>query len=118
LLFHLEDVRGARVRAAAPAPPASPFPAAPPADAAFEAAFDEAFTRLDREGGSYNFVSLADLRRALPLERAAFDAHLRRLRAARRYALSPDDGRQGLTEGQRAAAVMEDGIPLLYVSRR
>ncbi len=107
LLFRLDDVRGRRVSAAAPAPPAG-----------FEAAFDEAFARLDRAGGSYNFVSLVDLRRALPFDRATFDAQLRRLREAGRYTLSAAEGRHGITEEQRGAGITEDGTLLLFASRR
>jgi biotin operon repressor len=116
LLFRLEDVRGARAAASAPARPVpvSPGPAAPPP----EAAFDEAFTRLDRETGSNNFVSLPDLRQALPFERAAFDARLRQLREVGRYTLRAVEGGYGLTEAQRAAGITEDGTLFLFVSRR
>src|SRR5262249_41724751 len=65
-LFLLEDVHATRPR---PVPP--PAPLAPPAD--FARRFDDVFERLNREKGSNNFVSLVDLRRALPLDRAAFD---------------------------------------------
>jgi hypothetical protein len=112
LLFRLEDVWGTRK----PAPtPTAPTPTTLPD---FAAAFDEAFARLDREGGSHNFVSLVDLRRALPSERSAFDAQLRRLREAGRYTLSAAEGRHGISEEQRAAGVLDEGSLLLFVSRK
>jgi hypothetical protein len=114
LLFRLEDVRGAST---APSPP-KPAPEVTAAPAGFEAAFDEAFAQLDRQSGSYNFVSLVDLRRAMTWDRTAFDAQLRRLREAGRYTLSAAEGRHGITEEQRAAGITEDGSLLLFASRR
>jgi hypothetical protein len=116
LLFLMEDVRGPRA-AAAPSRFAPETPAAPP-PADFAAAFDEAFARLDRQAGSPNYVSLADLRKALPVDRAAFDAQLRRLRESGRYTLGAAEVQDGLGEEQRAAGVVEDGSLLLFVSRR
>ncbi|HEX5273521.1 MAG TPA: hypothetical protein VFW33_23660 [Gemmataceae bacterium] len=113
LLFRLEDVRGGGPTA--PAPPAGQR-LREPGD--FAGAFEEAFSRIDRQGGGYNFVSLVDLRRALPLDRAIFDSQLRNLREAGRYTLSAAEGRHGLSDEERAAAVAEDGALLLFVSRR
>jgi hypothetical protein len=76
------------------------------------------FERLNREKGSHNFVSLVDLRRALPMDCAAFDAALQELRRAGRYTLSGAEGRHGLTPDERAAGISEQGTLLLYVSRR
>jgi hypothetical protein len=90
----------------------------PPLAEAFARAFDEAFARLDRQGGGYNFVSLAELRPALPCDRAAFDAGLHALRVAGRYTLSAAEGRHGLTAAEREAGVSEDGTLLLFVSRK
>ncbi len=118
LLFRLEDVHGGRPAAAAPREQRAPGTDVRAGGSDFDAAFDEAFTRLDREGGSYNFVSLVDLRRVLPFDRAAFDVHLRRLREARRYSLSAAEGRDGLAAEQRAAGILEEGTLLLFVSRR
>jgi hypothetical protein len=84
----------------------------------FTARFDEAFDQLDREKGSSNFVSLVALRRALPLDRAAFDAGLVELRRAARYTLSGAEGRHGISDEERAAGIPEHGTLLLYVSRR
>jgi hypothetical protein len=113
LLFRLEDVRA--LQPPAPAALARPTPAA---TADFATAFDEAFARLDRQAGSYNFVSLVDLRQALPFDRAMFDAELKRLRGAGRYTLSAAEGRHGITEEQSAASITEEGTLLLFVSRR
>ena len=88
----------------------------PPAD--FATAFDAAFTQLDREAGSTNFVILTALRRALPFSRAAFDAGFRRLREAGRYTLSPAEDGHGIDEKQRKAGIHEEGTLLLFVSRR
>ncbi len=118
LLFFLEDIRRGRqpdgkVAAAAvqPAPPGEV-----PAD--FARAFDEAFQRIDRAKGGHNFVSLVELRRALPMAPDAFNAELRELRIAGRYTLSGAEGRHGLTPEERQAGVVEDGALLLYVSRK
>ena len=84
----------------------------------FAEVFGRAFEELDRRGGAHNFVSLVDLRAQLPMARAAFDAELQKLRLAGRYGLSSAEGRHGLTPEERAAAIMEDGALLLYVSRK
>jgi hypothetical protein len=98
--------------APAPAPPAP----APPAD--FARRFAEAFDRLDRARGSHNLVSLVGLRRELPVDRAAFDVELQRLRRAGFYSLSAAEGRHGISTEEREAAIPEDGSLLLFVSRR
>jgi hypothetical protein len=118
-IFFLDDVhRGrpsdGRVIASAPSPPTPPREAAPD----FGRAFDEAFSRLDREKGAHNFVSLVDLRRALPTAPDGFDAELRKLRLAGRYTLSAAEGRHGVTPEERQAGVVEEGSLLLYVSRK
>jgi len=84
----------------------------------FTGAFEDAFSRLDRQAGGYNFVSLADLRPAVPCDRAVFDTGLRELRLAGRYTLSAAEGRHGLTLAEREAGVNEDGTLLLFVSRK
>ncbi len=93
-------------------------PVTPAAPGDFEQQFDAAFNRLDRATGAHNFVSLLDLRRALPLDRPAFDAGLNRLRFAQRYVVSAAEGRHGLSPEERDAGITEDGALLLYVSRR
>lgn len=80
--------------------------------------FDAVFARLDRAAGGHNFVSLVDLRRELPLGRAAFDTELRQLRLAGRYTLSAAEGRHGLSATEQEAGIVEDGTLLLYVSRK
>jgi hypothetical protein len=91
----------------------------PAATEDFRSAFDEAFDRLQRRPGAEDFVSLLDLRRALPaFDRAAFDAGLGRLRAAGAYSLRLADGRFGISPEERDAGVpTPDGALLLYVSR-
>jgi hypothetical protein len=95
-------------------------PAAVPAPAPLDFAtrFDEAFQEIDRQTGSHNFVSLVDVRRAMPLERTDFEEGLRRLRQAGRYTLSGAEGRHGITDEERAAGIQENGAVLLYVSQR
>ncbi len=113
LLFFVGDMRrGASLS------PLSPLPEGERGAVVFEPAFDAAFARLDRDRGGHNFVSLVDLRRAVPLPRTDFDAGLNRLRAAGRYTLSAAEGRHGLGDEERAAGLAEDGVLLLYVSRR
>jgi hypothetical protein len=97
-------------------PPSEPKPVPPPQD--FAHLFDEAFVRLDREGGGHNHVSLVELRRAVPVERARFDAELQQLRRSGRYSLSAAEGRHGLRAEEQDAAIHEDGSLLLFVSRR
>jgi hypothetical protein len=80
--------------------------------------FERAFVELDRGAGAHNFVSLAELRAALPMARHAFDSGLQELRRAGRYGLSAAEGRHGLTPEERDAAIVEDGTLLLYVSRK
>jgi hypothetical protein len=109
-LFLLKDLHRGR--------PASAPLHAPAAPAAFEPAFAEAFDRLDRQAGAHNFVSLVELRRALPVDRAAFDAGLRQLRLAGRYGLSAAEGRHGVTADEQEDGILEDGTLLLYVSRK
>jgi hypothetical protein len=91
--------------------------ALPSAFCLLPSAFDEAFERLDRQGGGHNFVSLVALRQALPLEREAFDQQLRQLRQAGRYTLSAAEGRDGISPEERAAGIAEEGGLLLFVSR-
>jgi hypothetical protein len=120
ILFLLGDVRGA----AEPQPHEVSTECSTEAasdscqpDAAFGRSFDEAFQRIERQRG-HNFVSLVDLRRAVPVDRHAFDAGLEVLRRAGRFTLSGAEGRDGLVPEQREAGIEEDGSLLLYVSRR
>jgi hypothetical protein len=106
LLFLVSDL---------PTPPV-PVPTEPPAD--FARRFDEAFGELERRARMPNFVSLVDLRRALPCEREQFDAELRQLRLTGRYTLSAAEGRYGIQPDEQAAGIREDGALLLYVSRK
>jgi hypothetical protein len=100
-----------------PSPSVVPVPtAAPFAD--FARDFDAAFQQLDSGRGSHNFVSLLDLRRALPVDRPTFDAELRSLRLAGRYTLSAAEGRFGISSEEQEAGIYEDGSLLLYVSRK
>jgi hypothetical protein len=84
----------------------------------FAAAFEAAYARLDRERGGHDFVSLVDLRRALPYDRQTFDGELRKLRRAGLYTLSTAEGRHGLTLEEQDAAIREEGTLLLSVSRK
>jgi hypothetical protein len=110
LLFLLSDVGAAPPARAQPAPP-RPAPD-------FARAFDEAFGQLDRQRGGHNHVSLVELRRAVPVDRATFDAGLQDLRRAGRYTLSAAEGRHGISPADQEAGLHEDGALLLYVSRR
>jgi hypothetical protein len=80
--------------------------------------FEEAYGRLDRQGGGNDFVSLVDLRRELPYDRETFDSELRKLRRAGLFTLSTAEGRHGLTPEEQTAAIREEGTLLLSVSRR
>jgi hypothetical protein len=111
-LFLLADLG---VPSPAPKPAAAPKPAPTPD---FARKFEEVFERLDRERGSPNLVSLVGLRGELAVDRATFDAELQRLRRAGRYSLSAAEGRHGISDEERGAAIPEDGSLLLFVSRR
>src|SRR5262249_3508807 len=120
--FLLADLRAVPPRptvapVAAPTPAASTAAPAPVLD--FASAFEEAFRRLDAMQGAHNFVSLVELRAALPdFDRAAFDAGLHALRG-KQFTLSAAEGRHGLTRAGLDAGIREaDGAPLLVVSRR
>jgi hypothetical protein len=90
-----------------------------PAAAVAEADFDRAFDAEDRQNGGHNFANLAAVRAALAVPRPVFDALLHQLRRAGRYSLSAAEGRRGaLSAEDLAAAVMEDGQALLWLSRR
>lgn len=85
----------------------------------FELDFAEAFERLNRDGGSHNFVSLSWLRFALSgFERDTFDLGLLGLRRRGLYTLSPADGRFRLSQDEKQAGISEDGQLLTFVSRR
>ena len=84
----------------------------------FASLFEEVFARLDRDSGGHNHVSLVDLRRAVPLGRAVFDAELQQLRRGGRYSLSAAEGRYGLRTEEREAGIQEGESLLLFVSRR
>jgi hypothetical protein len=122
LLFLIADINAGSVPARPPAllqpsaPPSEPAPAPVVMDFAYR--FDEAFARLDRDRGGHNHVSLVELRRAVPIDRTAFDAGLQDLRRAGRYTLSAAEGRHGLRAEEQDAAIHEDGSLLLFVSRR
>jgi hypothetical protein len=112
-LFLLQDLHtGRRLPEATSKEPAASVPAD------FGSLFDQMFQQLDRQGGGHNFVSLVELRQALPVDRATFDAQLRQLRLAGRYTLSAAEGRHGLRPLEQEAAITEDGTLLLYVSRK
>jgi hypothetical protein len=119
VLFFLEDVhRSPQATKPIAGPTLRPALTAPAAPADFARAFDDAFNQIDRQKGAHNFVSLVDLRRALPLPPERFDAELRQLRIAGRYTLSAAEGRHGISPEERAAGIQEDGSLLLYVSRK
>lgn len=91
----------------------------PLAPSDFAVAFEEAYTRLDREKGGSDFVSLVELRRALPsYDREMFDSELRKLRRAGLYTLSTAEGRHGLTPEEQEAGIREEGTLMLSVSRK
>jgi hypothetical protein len=85
----------------------------------FAARLQAAFDELDRRKGSHNFVSLVDLRRAMPdVGREQFDAGLRQLRLAGRFTLSAAESVHGIQPDQRDAGIEEAGTLLLYLSRK
>ena len=128
-LFLLEDIHSSRPAGTVAAPPATPSradesqethethqPHEPPSD--FAPRFDEAFAQLNRRNGDINFVSLVEMRKALPMPADSFNAELRTLRVAGRYTLSGAEGRHGISSEEHTAGIVEDGSLLLYVSRK
>lgn len=114
LFFRLESVQHGSVESI-PQPSLEPVT---PKELNFSAAFEAAFERLDRERGSYNFVSLVDLREALPhIPRELFDASLQQLRKQQRFWLKSAEGFNGLRPEEKAAAIPEEGELLLHVSK-
>lgn len=96
--------------------PVAPRAAEPRAAEGFDAAFDAAFAHLDTN--RTNSVSLVGLRRELSsFSREEFDRGLQNLRRDRRYGLSAAHEPRGISEEQRAAAIVEAGTVLLYVSK-
>jgi hypothetical protein len=105
---------------AAPAPSTRPSTTHAPATAIpFEEAFDAAYDQLEQRPGSENYVSLVELRKALPaVDRKTFDAKLLELQAAELYYLRQADGRFGFSPEEREAGIRtDDGALLLFVSR-
>lgn len=85
----------------------------------FEQAFNNAFEVIDRRTGGHNFVSLVDLRAMLDaFSRTRFDSELRRLRSEQKYTLSSTQSRHGIRGAEREAAIQEEGLMLLHVTRR
>jgi len=113
-LFLTRDVQGNRAGSAA-ATSAEKTPADRAAD--FPGDFAAAFERLDRQSGGRNFVTLVELRQALPLPRSLFDAELFKLRQAGCYRLSAAEGRHGISPEERDSGIHEEGSLLLFVSR-
>lgn len=115
VLFRLEDLVSSGRTSRTPAVQAE----TPPSPSGFAAAFDRAFDALDGEGRRLNYVKLHALRAALlDHDRAAFDAGLRQLRLAGRYALDPAEGTHDrLTDEERAAGIHEGSTRLVYCRR-
>lgn len=139
-LFRLSDiqpVRGTNAQTASVPPESeavanatSPSPTATPdvptqtfrptaLDKDFAAEFETAFARLDREGGSHNFVKIADLRRALPeFDRTEFDRGVWQLRKQRKFTANSSDGNyEQLAPEDRSAGIREGDSLLIYISR-
>ena len=79
-----------------------------------------AFDRLDEQSGGQNYVSLLDLRNALPsVERAAFDDAVNQLRCDRIVSLDPVDGRHERPDfAVTEAAIVDEGQWLVNMRRR
>jgi hypothetical protein len=118
LFFRMENLQGRRTVAKTPSETSVPAKPDLRLTTDFAVVFEAAFERIDRERGSYNFVSLVDLRAALPLvSRDVFDAGLQQLRRERKYWLKSAEGFNGLRPEERDAAIPEEGELLLHVSK-
>lgn len=86
----------------------------------FNARFHAAFDRANAKSGGRNFVKLFDVRRELPdVPPEVFNAGLRELRLADRYAInSSEGGERTLTAAEREAGIQEAGSLLVYISRK
>jgi hypothetical protein len=122
LLFLTADINSGKAKDATPSrnevTPPAPAPAPVGSPVPFAQAFDEAFRRIEEQQRHKNLVNLVDLRRALSVDRAVFDAGLRELRMAGHFTLSAADGRHGIGAEEQEAGITEDGALLLYVSRK
>lgn len=89
-------------------------------EAQFAQRFDAAFERLDARAGGKNFVKVGELRRELEeYSREVFDAGLRALRVADRYAMeSAHGGAVRLSDEELRAGIREGSSLLIYVSRK
>ncbi len=77
----------------------------------FSTTFNAAFAVLNKN----NFVSLVDLRKAMPhVTRADFDRGLYELRLSGLYDLSAAEGRFGLTAEERNAGISDGDCLLLF----
>ena len=69
--------------------------------------------------GKNNLTKLSTLRDQTGLDRATFDASLRRLRLRSKVSLNSFEGHTGtLTDHERAAAIREGNSVLAYAARR
>ncbi len=85
----------------------------------FAADFDAAFVKLDGKLGLPNYASLVDLRPAMKQHpRDDFDRGLLELRKTGRYSLSIVEGRFGISDDERAAAIVIDHTSYLLVHRK
>lgn len=93
---------------------------APPKTIDFQAAFEEAFTRIDRATGGRNFIKLHALRQALTrFDRPTFDRGIQALRFAGRFTLETSEGLHAtLTPQERDAGIPSSDGLLIYASRR
>lgn len=90
-----------------------------PRDDDFATKFAEAFRRLDAQHGSYNQVSLRQLRDALSeWNREQFDMELHKLRLAGAFYLSGVQDRGGISPEDQVAGIREAGLLRVYVSRK
>ncbi len=118
-LFLWETLQTAQSTEHASAPEqesAEPIPRALNGD--FSTIFWQAFDRLNQETGSHNFVSLVDLRKAVSCSVPEFDAGVQKLRQEGLLTLSAIEGRHGISQEERRAAIQEEGSLLLFVSRK
>jgi len=86
----------------------------------FAADFASTFSRLDKEQGEMNYITMFDLRAALPsYSRQDFDSGLNSLRDQMLFSCDSADGRHcRLPAEQLEAGILESGSYLVYVARR
>ncbi len=107
-----------------PEPKEEPKPAAAPDTEKHAKKIEDAFDKLNREGGGYNHVALHKLQKESGLGKPEFEAAVKTLRQEGGYTASAFEGRHGITPEEKAGLIQDGtdttGLPqyLGFLHRR